>query len=143
MATRPSPEEPSARGTDLGLPATGPGAVASLGARLLAYVVDSVASALIAALFVPDAVDPRRGILTLVVFVVMYLLLGSLAGQTLGMRLVGVRMLRLGSPDGPPGLLAMLVRTALLVLLVPAVVTDRNGRGLHDRAAGVVVVRAR
>jgi hypothetical protein len=35
----------------------------------------------------------------------------------------------------------MAVRTALLVLLVPAVVIDRNNRGLHDRAAGIVVVR--
>ena len=34
------------------------------------------------------------------------------------------------------------LRTALLLLLVPALITDRDGRGLHDRAAGTVVVRA-
>jgi len=35
----------------------------------------------------------------------------------------------------------MLSPWALLVLLVPALVMDRDGRGLHDRAAGAVVVR--
>ena len=29
----------------------------------------------------------------------------------------------------------------LLVLVIPAVVMDEDGRGLHDRAAGTVVVR--
>jgi len=36
---------------------------------------------------------------------------------------------------------AALVRTLLLGLVIPAVVTDDDGRGLHDRAAGTVVVR--
>ena len=35
-----------------------------------------------------------------------------------------------------------LVRTALLCLLVPAVVFDRDGRGLHDRLTDTAVVRA-
>jgi hypothetical protein len=34
------------------------------------------------------------------------------------------------------------VRFVLLCLLVPALVTDRDGRGLHDKAARSVVVRA-
>jgi len=32
------------------------------------------------------------------------------------------------------------LRTVLLAALVPAVVWDRDRRGLHDRAAGTVVV---
>jgi uncharacterized RDD family membrane protein YckC len=35
------------------------------------------------------------------------------------------------------------VRTALLALFLPAVVTDRDGRGLHDLAAKTVVLRTR
>jgi uncharacterized RDD family membrane protein YckC len=31
----------------------------------------------------------------------------------------------------------------LLGLLIPAVIWDRDGRGLHDRAAGTVVIRGR
>jgi len=33
------------------------------------------------------------------------------------------------------------VRSALLCLVIPAVVWDRDGRGLHDTAAGTVLVR--
>jgi uncharacterized RDD family membrane protein YckC len=131
------------RGSSLGLPESGPGSVASLGIRVAAYLVDSVSSALIAALFVPDLYDGRRGILTLVVFVLQYLLLGSLTGQTLGMRLLGLRMMRLTARDAPPTFTPMAIRSALLVLLIPAVVFDRDGRGLHDKAAGTVVVRTR
>jgi uncharacterized RDD family membrane protein YckC len=130
-------------GADLGLPASGPRSVSGLGRRVAAYLVDSLASAAIAALFIPDPVDGRRGLLTLGVFVLQYLVLGSLTGQTLGMRLLGLRMLRLSAPDFPPGFASMAARSALLVMLVPAVVMDRANRGLHDRAGGVVVVRDR
>lgn len=37
--------------------------------------------------------------------------------------------------------LQVLTRTALLCLFIPAVLTDRHGRGLHDAAAGTVIVR--
>ncbi|MDT7682432.1 MAG: hypothetical protein QOG57_2742, partial [Pseudonocardiales bacterium] len=36
-----------------------------------------------------------------------------------------------------------LVRTVLLFFVVPAVVTNADRRGFHDRAAGVVVLRSR
>jgi uncharacterized RDD family membrane protein YckC len=39
------------------------------------------------------------------------------------------------------GLVAMAVRTVLLCLVIPAAVMDSNGRGLHDIAAGTVVLR--
>ena len=35
------------------------------------------------------------------------------------------------------------LRTALLLLLIPALIWDRDGRGLHDRAAGTAVVHTR
>lgn len=107
----------------------------------MAYIVDAVACALIAALFVPRPDHPLRGLITLVVFVLEYLLLVTTSGQTLGMRLAGLRVVRLDTPGRPPGFLPVAVRTALLSLLVPVLVIDRFGRGLHDRAAGTVVVR--
>lgn len=131
-------EEP----TGLGLPEDGPGSPAPVAKRLLAYVVDAVASTLIAGLFVHRPDDPQRGLLTIAVFLLEYLVLVSTTGQTLGMRLARLRVLRLAAPDRPPGLLPVAVRTALLSLFVPAVVIDRYGRGLHDRAAGTVVVRS-
>ena len=35
-----------------------------------------------------------------------------------------------------------LARTLLLACFVPAIIWDRDGRGLHDRAAGALTLRA-
>ena len=35
------------------------------------------------------------------------------------------------------------LRTALIALVLPPLVRDADGRGLHDRAAATVVVRTR
>jgi len=141
-------------GARLGLPEDGPGSLAPSGRRVLAYLVDALASALVASAFTAPEL-PRNW--SLLVFVVEYVVLLTLAGQTVGMRLLGLRVARVGARvgatrgGGPGGAGAgsagigvprALARTALLVLLVPALVTDRDGRGLHDRAAGVAVVRA-
>lgn len=122
-------------GKDLGLPATGPGSAASFARRLVALAIDWWSSLLIA-----------RGLLRLdsgwafAVLAAEYIVLVPTIGTTLGMRLVGIRVLGLFS--GLPRWPAIVVRTILLLLVLPAVVYDRNGRGLHDRAAGTVVVRA-
>jgi uncharacterized RDD family membrane protein YckC len=57
------------------------------------------------------------------------------------MRLVGIRVIRLDT-GGPLGLWRAMVRAALLVAFIPALITNRDNRGLHDLAAGAVVVRA-
>jgi len=137
---------PAPKGSDLGLPADGPGSVASVGARVVAFVLDVAAGALIGGLlnvFVADPEPLQRSLAANGAFAVQVAVLTALTGQTLGMRLVGLRVLRPASGDGVPGFLPALVRTALLMLVLPAVVFDRDGRGLHDRAAGTVVVRAR
>ncbi len=43
---------------------------------------------------------------------------------------------------GRLGLGRVALRTVLICLVIPAVVIDSYGRGLHDRAVGSVVVRA-
>src|SRR3978361_1211679 len=45
-----SPSQERARGAGLGLPASGPGSLASFGRRVVAYLVDAFAAALIAGL---------------------------------------------------------------------------------------------
>ena len=66
-------------------------------------------------------------------------LITAFAGITLGKRLTSIRVARL---DGKPvGLLWGLVRTALLLTVIPPLVTDRDLRGLHDRAANTIVIR--
>ena len=133
----PTPSQERIPGASLGLPADGPGRLASWAPRLGAFLVDAVAAALVAGLFTaPDL----PGNASLVAFAVVTVGTLVVFGQTPGMRLLG---LRLAHPD-PGARLApwrAVVRTALLCLLVPALVVDADGRGLHDRLAGTAVVR--
>ena len=57
-----------------------------------------------------------------------------------GHRLFGMRLVRLGG--GWAGVWRPVVRTILLILVIPAVIWDPDQRGLHDKAAGTVLVRA-
>ena len=131
------PSQERRRGAELGLPADGPGSLATFGSRVGAFLVDAVASALVAGLFTaPDLPGNWSlvsfGLITVVTLVVF--------GQTPGMRLLG---LRLAHPQAGQrlALWRAVVRTALLVLLVPALVVDADGRGLHDRLTSTAVVR--
>ena len=131
----PDPGKQAYAGQRLGRPPTGPGSIAGFGARVVAYLIDSAACALIAYGLIRDQQ------LTLVVFAVEVLVLTWLAGGSAGQLAYGLRVVRL---DGEPvGLVRAAVRTVLLVLLIPALIWDRDGRGLHDRAVGTVVVRSR
>ena len=126
-------DRPAYPGEKFGLPEDGPRSVAGMGRRLGALLIDWVVCTLIAVALFHDQYW------TLVVFAVQDYLLTSLAGLTLGKRLTGIRVARL---DGKPvGLLWGLVRTLLLLTVVPPLVTDRDLRGLHDRASDTIVVR--
>jgi uncharacterized RDD family membrane protein YckC len=142
-----SPAAPQAyRGEKIGLPATGSGALAGTGARLSAFLVDAGASALVAALFIPrsggDTLAERLpGSWSLIPFVLDYVVGILAAGRTLGMYLFGLRLIRV-TQNVAVDPLRILGRTALLLLLVPAVVFDRDGRGMHDRLTDTAVVKA-
>jgi uncharacterized RDD family membrane protein YckC len=133
-------------GQSFGLPEFGPGSVAGWSRRLGALVIDWVVCSLIAIalLYHPQAghaasvlAAPRPW--TLAVFGAEDFLLTGLTGVTIGKRLCGLRVIRL---DGRPvGLPRAFVRTLLLMLVVPAMIMDRDLRGLQDKAAGTVVVR--
>jgi uncharacterized RDD family membrane protein YckC len=134
------------RGGQLGLPESGPGSLSSTGQRLGAFVVDAVASALIAGLFVQAS--PAAGVAgrlpgswSLIPLAVNYVFGLLLAGRTLGMNLFGLRVIRVDR-DAAVGPGRAVVRTVLLFLLLPAVIWDRDGRGLHDRASDTAVVRS-
>ena len=133
-------------GRRYGFPEDGPGAVATTGSRVAAFVVDLLAGALIgrllAAVFFPDLSPLDQNLLDSAAVAAQLLVLQALTGQSLGMRLIGIRVARLADPAAVPGFLPVAIRTALLLLVVPAVVIDREGRGLHDKAGGTVVLRA-
>lgn len=134
LPTRDSGEQEKYPGEKFGLPEDGPRSVAGMGRRLLALLIDWLASTAVAlAIF-------RSAGWTLVVFSVEVYLLTALTGFTLGKRVLGIRVARL---DGKPvGFGWALVRTILLITVIPPLVTDRDLRGLHDRAANTIVLRS-
>ena len=134
------------RGRRLGMPPEGPGAAATTGSRVAAFVLDVVVGALIGSLvyaLLPDPTSDQRTITSNGAFALQVLVLTALTGQSLGKRVLGIRVVRLSDRDGAPGFLPAAIRTALVMLVLPAVIVDRDGRGLHDRAAGTAVVRTR
>ena len=156
-----APGRGSARGARLGLPASGRGSLAGAGRRTAALLVDWVACLLISAALFPGARaaafslvrgDPMA---TLAIFALENVVLVGTVGHTLGHRVLDLRVRTAATapdagtggtadptaPDRAPGLVRAALRTVLLLLVVPAVVQDADGRGLHDRAAGTAIVR--
>lgn len=131
------------RGERIGLPESGPGSLTTTGRRLGAFVVDAIASSLIAALFFVGShrtgADRFPGSWSLVPLAVDYVLGLLVAGRTLGMYLFGLRVVRVDRAAAVDPFRAI-SRTVLLFLLIPAVIWDRDGRGLHDRFSDTAVV---
>lgn len=111
--------------------------MATLGRRVVALCIDWLLSMLISYL-----VFDAHSMATLGVFAVENLLLVSTLGYTVGHRVMGLQVRVLGGEGRMVGLWRGFVRTALLCLVIPAVVWDGDGRGMHDKAAGTVIVRA-
>ena len=109
---------------------------------MAAFLVDAFASLAIASLFVRHGTTGHLpGFWSLVPLAIDYVLGLTLAGQTLGMRLLSLRVIRTDAPVAI-GLGPVLLRTFLLIILIPAVVFDRANRGLHDRVTDTAVVYA-
>jgi uncharacterized RDD family membrane protein YckC len=66
------------------------------------------------------------------------LMVAFTGGATVGHRLFGLQVWKVGPGAWP---LQVVIRTLLLCLVVPAVLTSRDGRGFHDVAAGTRIVR--
>ncbi|WP_069811743.1 RDD family protein [Streptomyces sp. TP-A0874] len=127
------------RGERLGLPEQGPGSLAPVARRFGALFIDWALCVLVAyGLF--SGGDPRSASnWALAIFAVLQVLTVGTVGSSPGKRLLGLRVVAEGG--GRLGPLRVLLRTALLVVVIPAVVWDRDGRGLHDRLSRAVQVR--
>jgi len=123
--------------TTAGLPEAGPGSVAPAGPRLGAFLVDVVLSGLVAALFTAPELPRNRSLL---VFAVLYFGFTVLVGQTPGMRLLKLRVARVDRKV-PVCVWRAAVRTLGVILLIPALIRDREGRSVHDRLTQTAVVR--
>lgn len=113
--------------------------MASTGARVGAFVIDIVLSALVAWwITAPDA--PRNT--SLLVWAAMTMVAVALFGITPGQAALGIRVVPFAAGRSFVGLWAI-PRTVLIFLIVPPLIIDANGRGLHDRLCRTVVLRIR
>ena len=110
-------------------------------------MLDLVIMAMATSLFVdvdvnrPEAMQQFNYLALLVWFVVSVVMVG-LFGFTPAKALFGIRVVRMdGAAMVTP--LRAIPRTLLTALIIPAAVSDADGRGLHDRVTGTVVVRTR
>lgn len=136
-----------ARGEKIGLPAEGPGSPATFGRRSAAFAIDAILSALIASVFVqadpelPGIAGRAPGWWSLIPLALMYIFGMLFAGRTIGQRMLGLRIIRVDRNAAVDPWRAIL-RTVLLILLIPALIVDRDGRGMHDRFTDTVVINA-
>jgi uncharacterized RDD family membrane protein YckC len=128
------------------MPEAGPGSIARPGRRIGALLIDYAAATIIATGFLgfdQFALPSEAGLTQfapLAVFALLQILFIPTAGGSPGHRILGMRVVRFSG--GWVGLWRPIVRTLLLVIVIPAVIWDADQRGLHDKASGLVLVRA-
>jgi uncharacterized RDD family membrane protein YckC len=125
-------------GQRLGMPPTGPGSIGRFGRRLVAIFLDWTMCQLVAFGFFGMQFG-RSSWVPLGIFAVENLLLLSTLGSTFGQRLLGLRLVSLTGSRLTVAQVAL--RTFLLCLAVPALIWDRDQRGLHDKTAQTALIR--
>lgn len=114
--------------------------MAPFGRRVVGLLVDWIIAQLISVFafgaelgaggaqsFVPLGVLAAINILSITAF-----------AATPGQALMRLQVLQVRPGSFP---LQVVIRSVLLCLFIPPILTDSNGRGLHDAAAGTVIVR--
>ncbi|WP_455905631.1 RDD family protein [Microbacterium sp.] len=128
------------------MPQTGTGSIARPGRRIGALLIDYIAATIIATGFLgyDQFALPAEAGLTMFapmgVFALLQILFIPTAGGSPGHRILGMRVVRLGG--GWVGVWRPIVRTLLIVVVIPAVIWDADQRGVHDKVTGLVLIRA-
>ena len=114
---------------------------ATWGRRILALFVDWVTCLAVVEGLVAVGVlgGNPNGLGTLALFVVESALFTAVAGGSFGKLATRLRVVRSDASGRPVSLLRALVRSVLVALLLPPLLTY-DGRGLHDVAAGTRTV---
>lgn len=145
-------EQQEYRGQRLGLRESGPGALPSLAHRAGALLIDWLLSyalvLVVIALFQPQMLPTGEyasigAWATPLVFLISGVLCVALFAQTPGQAIVGIGVARVDYPAERVGLWRSVLRMVLILFLLPALVQDEDGRGLHDRGTGTAVIRSR
>jgi uncharacterized RDD family membrane protein YckC len=114
--------------------------VARAGRRFLAITIDWLMSWAVGSIFFEQ--NQGRPFWIALVFFLQIFILTSTTGASAGQRLLKLRVLRYPELE-PLGIGATLLRTLLILLVIPAVVYDNEGRGLHDRIVGSAVMQVK
>jgi hypothetical protein len=114
--------------------------MAPLWRRALGLLVDWVLAQLIAvfAFGAELGAGGAQSFVPLGVLAVINVLSITAFAATPGQALLRLQVLQVRPGSFP---LQVVIRTALLCLFVPAILSDRDGRGFHDGLAGTVIVR--
>lgn len=133
-------------GERLGLPDSGSRSIGRIGRRIGALLIDYTAATIIATGFLgfdQFALPTEAGLTQfapLLVFSLLQIVFIPVVGGSPGHRILGMRLVRI---DGAwIGVWRPIVRTLLLIVVIPAVIWDADQRGLHDKAVGTVLIRA-
>jgi uncharacterized RDD family membrane protein YckC len=121
-------------GWRLGFPQEGRGSVARPGRRIAAIAIDFGLCAIISWVFFFGAQFASLTIFAIEQIVFLITLGGGVGHVVMGLRLVTLQ-------GGHCGVWRPVLRTALLCLLIPALIWNSDQRGLHDVFAGTVLVR--
>jgi uncharacterized RDD family membrane protein YckC len=131
-------------GKRLGLPESGPRSLARSGRRIGALIVDWLLAYGLAALLMKFGMVTASTLSTAIL--VIWFVVGAAAvrlfGFTPGHYALGLAVVPVDA-HRHVGLGRALARGLLLALVVPGLITDSDGRGLHDRATNTAVVRQR
>ena len=120
-----SPDEPEDQGFPL--------PIASNWRKAQAITIDWIGSLFVAALLLDRS-------WTLLIFFLQVAIMTALTGASAGQRLRGIRIIDVNTLQNIAPLGA-LIRTFLILLVIPAVVQTKQGRGLHDLATKSAAVR--
>ncbi|RFA12776.1 RDD family protein [Subtercola boreus] len=121
-------------GERLGFPDEGRGSVGRPGRRIFALLIDWAACFVVYAAFFFQ--NPWA---STIIFMIEQIVLIVFTGGGFGHLILGLRVVKV---DGTyAGWWRPIIRTALLVLTIPALIWDSDQRGLHDVFAGTVLVR--
>ncbi len=120
-----------------------PGPPAGLGRRAGAIVIDWAASTLLSLEVFRGVTygSAESGFGILSIFALEVIVLTWLSTASFGQRILGICVLTVDG--GRLALWRVALRTLLICLVIPAVVYDNDGRGLHDRIVGSRVFKNR
>lgn len=129
-------------GEQIGLTESGPGSLASMMRRIGGLLIDWIIATIVAALITHFTYAlGGQATVQLMVWAVISVVSAFLFARTPGQAMLGMGIACIDRPGQRVGFLRCLGRTLLTIFILPPILTDADGRGLHDRATGTAVIR--